>query len=67
LNLKKTTSVVLVTHHLAQARRISDFVGILWPVDGAGELIEFNDTSLIFESPSHILTKAYLNNEKFHR
>lgn len=39
-DLKKDRTLVLVTHNLAQARRVTDWVACLCPTDGAGELLE---------------------------
>ena len=59
-NLKGKFTIVIVTHNLAQARRISDHTAFFWFIEGAGELIEFGKTKNIFESPQHSLTAAYV-------
>ncbi len=53
-------TVVIVTHNLAQARRIADYVAIFWTQDGAGKLIESGTAAAVFESPTHALTAAYI-------
>jgi phosphate transport system ATP-binding protein len=53
-------TVVLVTHHLAQARRLSSRTAMLWPEAGAGRLIEFGPTARLFSDPQHPTTAAYL-------
>ena len=54
--LKQHCTIVIVTHNLAQARRISDYT--LYMENGKG--IEFGRTKNIFESPSEKATKEYL-------
>lgn len=53
-------TVIIVTHNLAQARRIADDAAFFWVQDGAGELIEQGSTRQIFEHPQHELTAAYI-------
>ncbi|MGB0909296.1 MAG: phosphate ABC transporter ATP-binding protein [Nitrospirales bacterium] len=60
-SLRGQYTVVIVTHNLAQARRIADYVGIFWNQRHTGELIEFGPTQQIFENPQHELTTAYIN------
>ena len=62
LGLQKTLNVtsVVVTHNLAQARRIADYVGMFWVHEGSGRLVEFGETEQIFEDPEHELTSAYV-------
>lgn len=58
LRLKYT--VIVVTHNLAQAKRIADHVAVFWFQDGAGQLIESGSVAQIFEFPQHSLTAAYV-------
>ena len=58
--LRGRYTIVVVTHNLAQARRIADFVGMFWVHEGAGHLVEFGKTSQIFDEPAHELTRAYV-------
>lgn len=53
-------TIVIVTHNLAQARRIADYTGLFWLQDGAGELIEFAPTEMFFTQPKHHLSQAYI-------
>lgn len=55
--LKDSCTIVIVTHNLAQARRIADYTGFFLP----GRLIEFNTTSAIFENPARKETKDYIH------
>ncbi|NPV51004.1 MAG: phosphate ABC transporter ATP-binding protein [Candidatus Methanofastidiosum sp.] len=54
--LKTDYTVVIVTHNMQQAARISDYTGFMY----LGELIEFGDTQQIFENPRHELTEKYI-------
>jgi len=54
-------TVLIVTHNLAQARRISDFTALFWVREGGGRLIEFAPTAAIFERPKDPLTAAYVS------
>ena len=54
--LKEQYTIVIVTHNMQQAARVSDFTGLFW----LGELIEFNPTKELFTNPDHELTEAYI-------
>jgi phosphate transport system ATP-binding protein len=54
--LKKQYTIVIVTHNMQQAGRVSDYTGLFW----LGELIEFGPTEKIFTRPEKELTDAYL-------
>ncbi len=60
LRLAEQRTVVLVTHSLAQARRVASRVALLWKLDGAGRLIEQGPTDDVFNRPQHALTRSYL-------
>jgi phosphate transport system ATP-binding protein len=55
-DLKKQYTVVIVTHNMQQAARISDCTGFMY----LGSLIEFGRTVRIFERPSQELTENYI-------
>lgn len=57
--LRKTTTIVMVTHNMQQARRLSDKTVFLL----SGELIEADDTETLFSSPSRPETKRYINGQ----
>jgi len=59
-SLRDRYTVVIVTHNLAQARRLADDAGLFWVRDGAGRLVEFGRARDVFESPAHPLTAAYI-------
>ncbi|GAB4192296.1 MAG: phosphate ABC transporter ATP-binding protein PstB [Coleofasciculaceae cyanobacterium] len=52
---------LIVTHNLAQARRIADYVALFWVQDGVGRLIEYGCVQQVFETPQEALTAAYVN------
>ncbi|MBU4591696.1 MAG: phosphate ABC transporter ATP-binding protein PstB [Candidatus Thermoplasmatota archaeon] len=54
--LKKNYTVIIVTHNMQQAARVSDHTGFMY----LGELIEFGDTEQIFENPKEKLTENYI-------
>lgn len=54
-------TIVIVTHNLAQARRIANYAAFFWIKERAGQLIEFGRCRNIFETPIHELTAAYVN------
>jgi phosphate transport system ATP-binding protein len=61
VSLREQYTVVIVTHNLAQARRIADHVALFWSVNGSGQLIEYGSAQSVFESPQHELTAAYIS------
>ena len=54
--LKKDYTIVIVTHNMQQAARVSDFTGLFW----LGELVEFSPTNSMFTRPKQELTEAYI-------
>jgi phosphate transport system ATP-binding protein len=54
--LKKDYTIVIVTHNMQQAARVSDQTGLFW----LGELVEFSPTNEIFTRPRQELTEAYI-------
>jgi len=62
--LRGKYTVVIVTHNLAQARRIANYAGFFWVKERAGCLIEFGQCKQIFEAPTHDLTAAYVNGSR---
>jgi len=55
--LKETYTVIVVTHNMQQAARISDFTGFLY----LGRLIEVGPTPEIFQNPRNELTERYIS------
>ena len=54
--LKQKYTIVIVTHNMQQAGRVSDYTGLFW----LGELIEFSPTSKIFTRPDQQITEDYI-------
>jgi len=59
--LRGRYTVIIVTHNLAQARRMADHVALFWSVNGIGQLIETGSAQNLFEFPQHELTAAYIS------
>jgi phosphate transport system ATP-binding protein len=55
-DLKRNYTIIIVTHNMQQAGRVSDYTGLFW----LGELIEFGPTEKVFTRPEMDLTDAYL-------
>jgi len=56
VRLKKEFTIVIVTHNMQQAARISDYTAFLY----LGQLIEFGETTRVFENPRSELTEKYI-------
>jgi phosphate transport system ATP-binding protein len=54
--LKNRYTIVIVTHNMQQAARVSDHTGLFW----LGELVEFNPTAKIFTQPDNRQTEDYI-------
>ncbi len=54
--LQTDYTILIVTHNMQQAARVSDRTGFFW----LGELVEFDDTESLFTRPSQELTEAYV-------
>ncbi|WFN34247.1 phosphate ABC transporter ATP-binding protein PstB [Methanogenium sp. S4BF] len=54
--LRSQYTVIIVTHSMQQAARVSDYTGFMY----MGELIEFGETAKIFENPEKELTNNYI-------
>ena len=61
VDLRGRYTVLIVTHNLAQARRIADYAALFWIQNGAGQLIEAGTAKQIFEEPREPLTAAYVS------
>jgi phosphate transport system ATP-binding protein len=59
--LRGRYTVLIVTHNLAQARRIADRTALFWVKDGAGRLVEEGPTEELFLRPRDPLTAAYVS------
>jgi len=54
--LKMEYTIVIVTHNMQQAARVSEYTGLFW----LGELVEFSPTETMFTTPKEELTEAYI-------
>jgi phosphate transport system ATP-binding protein len=62
LELKKAFTIIIVTHNMQQAARISDKTGFLLAgPERTGELVEYNDTKKMFTSPEEQRTEDYIS------
>lgn len=57
IELRDKVTILIVTHNIAQAGRISDYTAFMY----LGELIEFGETKKVFTVPQNKKTEAYLN------
>ncbi|MDQ4050604.1 MAG: phosphate ABC transporter ATP-binding protein PstB [Thermoproteota archaeon] len=56
-NLKKDLTIIIVTHNMQQAARVSDMTAFMY----LGELVEYGATKQIFENPQKDLTERYIS------
>jgi phosphate transport system ATP-binding protein len=54
--LKQSYTIVIVTHNMQQAARVSDYTAFLY----IGELVEYDETKRIFTSPARKQTEDYI-------
>lgn len=54
-------TVVIVTHNLAQAKRVAHYAAFFWMKEQVGKLIEFGACQELFENPNDELTAAYIS------
>jgi phosphate transport system ATP-binding protein len=54
--LKDEYTIVIVTHNMQQAARVSDWTGFFW----LGDLVEYDRTGTVFTRPAHQLTEDYV-------
>jgi phosphate transport system ATP-binding protein len=55
-DLKKTYTIVIVTHNMQQAARVSDYTAFFW----LGKLVEYDRTDRLFTAPAEKLTEDYV-------
>lgn len=61
VSLSGRYTVVIVTHNLAQARRVANYAAFFWMTERVGKLIEFGQCQALFDRPGHELTAAYIS------
>ena len=57
--LKKEYTIIIVTHNMQQAVRVSDYTGFMY----LGELVEFRETKKLFTDPKNELTSKYVQGQ----
>jgi len=57
IELKLNVTILLVTHNMAQAARVSDFTAFMY----LGDLVEFGPTEKLFTVPEDKRTEEYLS------
>lgn len=60
-SLKGRYTLLMVTHNLAQARRLADHLSVCWVRDGCGCVLDSGPTLDLFENARHPLAYQYLN------
>jgi phosphate transport system ATP-binding protein len=60
-SLRARYTIVIVTHNLAQARRLSDWTALFWVEGNCGRLMEYGSARQIFEAPREAITASYIN------
>lgn len=63
-SLRGRYTVVIVTHNLAQARRIGNYAAFFWMRERIGQLIEFGQCRQVFGAPVHPATAAYIGGKR---
>ncbi len=61
LRLRGRYTVVIVTHNLAQAKRIANYAAFFWMKERVGKLVEFGQCQQLFDAPKDALTAAYVS------
>jgi phosphate transport system ATP-binding protein len=56
-DLKKDLTIIIVTHNMQQAARVSDYTAFMY----LGEMVEYGPTKGIFENPTNELTERYIS------
>jgi len=62
--LRGQYTIFVVTHNLAQAKRIGDYTALFWVKNNCGCLVEYGDTDQVFNKPRHEITSAYINGKR---
>lgn len=55
-DLKRDFTIVIVTHNMQQAARVSDRTAFMW----LGKLVEVGDTRTVFTTPANKMTEDYI-------
>ena len=60
-SLKSKATIVLVSHDIAQARRIADQIAVFWYEDRSGRLVEVCENREQFENTTHPITRCFID------
>lgn len=60
-SMRGNYTIIIVTHNLAQARRLADNMAVFWTRDGVGEIIEHGETGSLFLTSTNEITTSYLS------
>ncbi|GAB4295789.1 MAG: phosphate ABC transporter ATP-binding protein PstB [Methylophaga sp.] len=64
ISLQGRYTVIIVTHNLAQARRVANYAAFFWMQEQVGKLVEFAQCERLFETPEDPLTAAYVSGSR---
>lgn len=62
--LRPQLATIIVTHNLAQARRVADQVAVFWQRDGRGQMLECMATDELFQNPGDPIVADYLRGDR---
>ena len=60
-SMRDMFTIIIVTHNLAQARRLADHMAIFWMREGVGEIVEHGEPETLFKSSTNQITNTYLS------
>lgn len=61
VELKEQYTIIIVTHNITQAKRISDYTALFWQQDNCGYLLEYGPSKAFFDSPQTALSRSYIS------
>jgi len=62
-DLRQRAAICIVTHNIAQARRVSDRCAVFWSENGTGHVLECGPMEQVLFRPTHRVTRDYVNGE----
>ncbi len=63
-SMKGRYTILIVTHNLAQARRLSDQIAVFWSTDGVGQIVEQGPTNEVFNQSTNPIVTSYLSGRR---
>ncbi len=61
LRLRGSYTIAIVTHNLAQARRVADRVAVFWASDGVGKVIQQGSVEEVFQNSTNSIVRDYVS------